>query len=268
MTPRPGCHEKGETVKILHTSVAALCACGFAASANAEILFSFSANSNPDGPTLWGDPAVADGGVVNQLFDAAPFNADNAVNVTLSVDVNGHDPGGVTNFNTRLVMPGATTSSYVRFDNGSVFTHNWIMSGSFALIDVLTQEAVLTVAFDNAQFTSFSGAGDAMGATAALQGSEGVDANLSFTPGAALQGLGINDLSVGESFAFAISNIMPLVPLAGEVPTVGIDQTGNWLNTWVGDASFSASASIVPGPGALIAMAGGLACWRRRRRVA
>lgn len=245
--------------------VGALCASVAVSSAHAGVTFSFSADSNNAGPEFTGQSAPTL--PFNIASDGGIFNPNSSVIVELLVDVNGAMPGGGTVFNSIFDFSGVTASySVIPFGNG--YAHHWVMSGSFTLTETGSGLEVLRVDFNQALFSSFSDSTDLLASTATLQTSETLDAGLTFTAGAPLVGLGVTnaDLALGENFAFALSNIQAVGNSSAPL-TLGAN--GNWMQNWIGDASFTAGASAIPAPGAIaLLMLGIFMGWRGRRRLA
>jgi hypothetical protein len=248
---------------------AALCAGLVASAASAGVTFSFSSDSNNDGPTFFGEPTGAPGGS-NLLMDGADHDASGSVIVGLMVDANGDEPGGGSTFNSIFDFEGVTIS-YDATDLGSgIWQHQYTMSGSFSFVESGTGAEVLQIDFTNAYFTSFSSGPDAsfsLGNAAALQTNAAVDSGLLFTPGAPLVALGIDaaDLAASENFAFSLTNMTaaedPSLPLH-----LGAD--GSWQHHWMSEGSFSAAASAIPAPGALALLVCSLFVGFGRKRAA
>lgn len=254
----------------------ALGGAALASSANASVIFSFGSSSNADGPTFLGEmapmtePPPPEG--TNMLTDGGMHDASGEVVVGLQVDANGHEPGGGTSFNSVFSFE-AMSLDYEVSQFGGGWVHQWTMDGEFVFTESGSGVEVLRIVFDNALFTSFVEFGDdgsgqfEMGRSATLQSNEGADPSLSFIAGAPLIALGITDLSVGEAFGFALSDIVALDHPSLPLHLMG--DSGGWFHHWMAEGSFVASASAVPAPGALALLLCSIVVGlTRRRRVA
>jgi uncharacterized protein (TIGR03382 family) len=173
-----------------------------------------------------------------------------------------------TQFNAQIAL---TFAGDVNLGGGAV-SHNYLATGSFSFIDVAAGLPVLTVNFSNCLYTS-RGATNSWFTTGALQGDDGAGATVTMTwSGANLPGYGLAPGNLGSprGFGFDLTaiNTSGAIPYAGQNPGVGLDANSHLPNaTWFSESSFSASASVVPAPGAGAVMGlAGLAALRRRRR--
>lgn len=210
------------------------------ATADAQrICFSFASETNPDGPIFYAPPPT-------MLFDGAPFNADGVVNLRMLVQPF-CDVGPV---NVRPVHMFVQSDQWAYMQAPFVFgntVHNWALRGQVIFIDAITGALFLQIDFHGALLTSWSPSPTDMGQTATLQSSEKADPNILFTPGPELNnimaaaGFPPNLLSVGEDFAFTLTNIsLPGGPSPFLVPLDPF--IGHWLTDWIADGSFSATA--------------------------
>lgn len=107
----------------------------------------------------------------------------------------------------------------------------------------------LEIFFGNALLTSWSPLQFNMGPTATIQDSELVDEGIVFNPGEELikileeSGFPVELLGVGEEFAFTLTNFrnQDQEPPAPFLPPLS-DGGGQWLEEWMADGSFSATA--------------------------
>lgn len=172
-----------------------------------------------------------------------------------------------TQFNAQVTLAFAGD---VNLGGGAV-SHNYLASGTFRFIDVAAGTPLLTVTFTNCLYTSRGGV-SSWYTTGALQGDDGAGASVTMTWGGAnLPGYGLAPGALGSprGFGFDLTalNTSGAIPYAGQNPGVGLDANHLPNATWFSEASFSASASAVPAPGAGAVMGlAGLAAVRRRRR--
>jgi hypothetical protein len=217
-------------------SVAALLLALAPATASA-VTFSFASDDNDDGPTFVGNSG---GSMPDDINEASAFTLDGVVNVDLMVDVNQDTAGGVTVFKARLFFAGRI-SNYGLQARGAGWVHSWDVEGEFLFADAGTGQPIFSVIFDNGLLTSASSNIVALGDTATLQTSEGVDPGILFTTYTPLHAIGILNLHVqrSEDFAFTFTNLRA-TPARGGGPA-RIDH-GQFLGDWISEGSFSAHA--------------------------
>lgn len=203
-----------------------------------RICFSFASEDNPDGPNFLGFPP-------NALMDGGPMNADGVVNVIMQVQPF-CDFGPIS---ARRVEMFISSKHWAYMQNPFTFgntVHNWAFEGTIVFWDPAAGAVFLQIDFFNALLTGWSPSPTDLLSTATWQSSEPTDPNILFTPGPELQnimaaaGFPPNLLSVGEDFAFTLTNIRDTGTNWTPIP---IDPaTGDFLIDWMADGSFSATA--------------------------
>lgn len=218
-------------------AVSALALSTVLATPAAAVTFSFASDDNDDGPTFVGNSG---GSMPDDLNEASAFSFDGAVNVDLMVDANEDAVGGVTVFKARLFFAGRT-SNYGLQGRGAGWVHSWDVDGEFLFVDAASGQPILAVTFDFGWLSTTSSNIVALGDTATLQTSEGVDPSITFTTFTPLHAIGIKNVHVAasEDFAFTFTNLRAS-PARGGGPA-RIDH-GEFLGDWLSEGSFSAHA--------------------------
>lgn len=203
-----------------------------------QICFSMAAETNEDGPQLYGIPNVF-------INEAAAFSADGEVDGVLLVQPF-CDSGSVVQRKVE-VFYGSEAWNYLQqpFSWG-MRIHNWSNRGYLIFWDRATNDRLLTIEFNNALLTSWSPSAQNMGKTATWQVSERVDPNMTFTAGPALvnimaaAGFPANQLHFNEQAALTLTNLRDAGGHSFFAPLDPV--TGEWLKEWLADSSFSAVA--------------------------
>lgn len=224
-------------LSLLTLALATMLALALAPVPASAVTFSFASDDNDDGPTFVGNSG---GSMPDDINEASAFTLDGVVNVDLMVDVNEDAAGGVTVFNARLFFAGRI-SNYGLQARGAGWVHSWDVDGELLFVDAVTGQPILAVVFDFGLLTTASSNIVALGDTATLQTSEGVDPGMFFTTFTPLHAIGIKDFHVktSEDFAFTFTNLRAS-PARGGGPA-RIDH-GQFLGDWLSEGSFSAHA--------------------------
>jgi len=201
------------------------------------VTFSFASDDNDDGPTFVGNSG---GSMPDDINEGTAFTLDGVVNVDLMVDVNDDAAGGVTVFKARLFFAGRY-SNYGLRARGAGWVHTWDLEGEFLFLDAATAQPIFSVVFDYGLLSSASSNIVALGDTATLQTSEGVDPGITFTTYTPLHAIGIRNLHVAKSedFAFTFTNLRASPERGGGAARI---DHGQFLGDWLSEGSFSAHA--------------------------
>ena len=150
---------------------------------------------------------------------------------------------------------------------GGAFSHNYLASGTFSFVDILSGTTLLTTTFSNALYTARGGQ-NSWFTTGALQADSfgGAVVNMVWG-GASLPGYGLTPgavVSHGFGFDLTVVNTSGAIPYNFQNPGVSLGANFLPTTTWYSESSFSAGILPTPGTVSLLGLAG-LALARRRR---
>lgn len=218
---------------------------------------------------------ASDSGGTNWTFTGLGANVNSAAGPGHLITLNIDDHNGAL---PTIQVSTRFTANYTLSHVASVpmpgggLSQIYAASGSFNFVDVVVNQTILTVNFQNALFTTMGVQGQAVwGTTAALQGEEAPGSSVSMVwNGASLPAYQLTPGPLGTprgfSFALAAINTSGALPWPGTNPGVGLNtQTMLPSATWYSEASFAAFAVPAPGAAGVLGLAG-LAMARRRRR--
>jgi uncharacterized protein (TIGR03382 family) len=151
---------------------------------------------------------------------------------------------------------------------GGAFSHNYLASGTFSFVDILSGVTLLQTTFSNALYTARGGQSSWF-TTGALQADSfgGAVVNMIWG-GASLPGYGLAPgavVSHGFAFDLTVVNTSGAIPYNFQNPGVALGTNFLPSTTWFSESSFSAGVLPTPGTVSLMGLAG-LAILRRRRR--
>jgi MYXO-CTERM domain-containing protein len=235
---------------MIRSSALVLISACAALSARADFL-SFASDSNFAKPTFSNKQSGA------FIFDGGNGPNDLAhVNLLYDADEDGPNPAiSIPSYFTFV----ASTREYSALPFGAGVIHAYRLAGSFVFTPIANTSApLLTVSFNDALFTSYSGQRDLLGSAGAIEVDSFVDPTLSFVGG----GLFANKEFTGiRNFSFSISALRNLETGGRQAINTG---SGAFLSTWASEGSFSAQFTPTPGAMSVLGLAG-LAGLRRRR---
>ncbi len=150
---------------------------------------------------------------------------------------------------------------------------SYAANGSFTYTDIASGVTLLTTTFSNALFSTRASPNNFWATTATLQVDDGLGAAVSMMWGGAnlpqygLAPGALNGSPRGFAFTLTALNSSGAIPYAGQNPGVAIDPVSRLpTSQWFSEGSYSASANVIPTPGALaLAGIGGSMFFRRRR---
>jgi hypothetical protein len=150
---------------------------------------------------------------------------------------------------------------------GGAFSHNYLASGTFSFVDILSGTTLLTTTFSNALYTARGGQSSWF-TTGALQADSFGGANVSMVwGGASLPGYGLSPGALdsqGFGFDLTVVNTSGAIPYNFQSPGVALGANFLPSATWFSESSYSAAILPTPGSMTLLGLAG-LAFARRRR---
>ena len=235
---------------MIRASMSTLAVLALAGTAHAQF-FSIASDSDDMNWALSGD-----GG---DVFAAADV-------VTLLIDDNN---GPLDPLSMDVQFSADISISWVKSsDFGDNFLHVYSAEGSFEFADMDTGDAMFTVSFSGAVFSS-PGSENSWSSVASLLGSDGFT-DVTYESFVSLPAYGIfPGLSVGpDDFGFDLTvlNDSGALPYEPGFEGVELDDMHLPATQWWSEASYSGSANFVPTPGALVVLGlGGLVGMRRRR---
>lgn len=203
-----------------------------------SVTFSFASDDHHDGPTF-----TITGG--NKISAKA--------SVDLMVDLNNHTPGGQVTFQATLILEGELSKHQVcpvSLPLLTGFTHTWVIKPTVLrfdhnapgtslapnLLEVVSPYLILQAVSSSPSFIM-----DAANITI----HERLAPNIVFIPGPRMQGIGVTPpaLQQNEELAFTLTNIKRLSGgISASAPIMIDAATGNFLNDFIAEGSFSASA--------------------------
>lgn len=206
-----------------------------------RVCFSFASDRNSDGPTFFGQPPV-------NVRDGSPVDPSGSVVVELWVQP--FCNSGPLFSRKVQVLYRTEIGPYQPFPFLGGFANTWNAEGLVRFIDLATSSVFLDIEFHRGLMTSWSTAPDLLGPTATVQDSEDLDPNIQFIAGPELlailaaAGYPAGLLDVGEDFAFTMTNIREPGPGGAAAVVPIVVATGELLDRWVAEGSFSAAAGL------------------------
>jgi hypothetical protein len=186
--------------------------------------------------------------------------------IVLHVDDNN---GQLPRLDVSVRFNASVTLSYVASVplGGGTFSHNYLASGTFSFVDMLSGSTLLTTTFSNALYTA-RGAQNSWFTTGALQGDAmgGATVN-SVWSGAALPAYGLVPGQVdsqGFGFDLTVVNSSGAIPYTFQSPGVSLGSNFLPSQTWFSESSYSAALLPSPGSMSLLGLAGLIVARRRR----
>jgi hypothetical protein len=206
-----------------------------------RVCFSFASDDNSDGPTFFGVPPFS-------VFDGSLVDPSGSVDVRLLIQPFCNS-GPL--FSRKVQMLYRTEiGPYQAFPFLGGFADTWNAGGLVRFIDGATGTVFLDIVFNRALMTSWSTAPNLLGPTATVQDSEDLDPNIRFIAGPELlailgaAGYPAALLDFGEDFAFTMTNIREPGAGGGAAVVPVNPATGELLDKWVAEGSFSAAAGL------------------------
>jgi len=184
--------------------------------------FSFASDDHHDGPTFSSPDS-------KYIYGHGSYD--------LIVDVNEDLGGGQVTFQTEFKLTGLPYD-YQLIPCGGAWLHIWKVKGDFSFYHYSQpgNPQLLEVRFEEAVLTSLSPNPDSISETMTLQGNQPSDPNLKFTAFPLLDCVIQTSLGKSRDFAFTFTNLRGLSD-----PVIDLND-GRWLDEWVSEGSFSASA--------------------------
>ena len=238
--------------------IASTAALALASGAAQAAFFSFASDSNDTRWTFTGNG--------NQIT-AATGN----VPLILNIDDNNGPAPALQNSVSFVAQYTLTFVGAVNLPGGAQAL-SYAANGSFTYTDVATGTALLTTTFSNALFSVRGSANNFWTTTATLQVDDGLGATVSMVwggdnlPQYGLAPGALTGTPRGFGFDLTAINTSGALPYGGQNPGVAIDATTKLpTSQWWSEASYSATANVIPTPGSIALLGlGGLALRRRR----
>jgi hypothetical protein len=187
--------------------------------------FSFASDTFCNGPT----------------FSGAKNFIKSGAEIDLMIDLNNDGIGGTVTFLSRLDLK-AEIRDYQVFFIGSQYLHVWKVYAEMSFVhrNDPTYPPLLTIAFKEGLLTSWSPKPDLLGETMTLQNNQNADPGIYMLPHPLLNGIGVKEyhLSASKDLAFTFTNVR-----TGKNSLVQLNRSGNFMDEWCSEGSFSASAS-------------------------